>query len=235
MSLVKLADIELVKIVRENDTGPIKESRSITSAKILGARSIIAHKIPGMEGGIVQDLGRGLRRIEFEGMISGPEARNVVQTLWRIFYAGEPVNFESDIAGTADIDLVVIEDLQIAKVEGRAETYTYYLRLREYIPPPEPEEEEPESEEEEASDEVEKEAEKAKEGYNKLVGRVIDDEGNPVPSVKVIARGENAEYSAITNKNGEYEIENLQPGEYKIFVEGYEEEGKKVKIPSEEV
>ena len=233
MSHVKLDEIELIKVVRENDTGPIKESRSITSAKISGTRNIVAHKIPGMEGGIVQDLGRDLRRMEFEGVISGPEAKNIVQTLWEKFYAGEPVSFESDIAGTADINLVVIEDLQISKVEGRAETYNYYLKLREYIPPPEPEEEEPEAEDEEASEETKEEAEKARDSYNKLVGRVVDDEGNPISNVKVIARGEEAEYSAITDENGEYVIENLEPGEYEVFVEGYEEEKRIVRIPSE--
>jgi len=235
MSSVKLADIELVKVIKEEDIGRIKEARSTTEIKVMGSRKIIAHEIPGMEGGVVQDLGRGLRGIELEGFLSGPDAKNLVQTLWEKFYAGEPVSFKSDIAGAADIDQVIIEDFKVERVEGRPDTYSYLLKLREYIPPPEPEEEEPEPQDEEAREETEEEVEKARDGYNRLVGRVVDEDGNPIPNVKVIARGKGAEYNAVTDKNGEYVIENLEPGEYEVFVEGYEEEKRIVRIPPEEV
>ena len=66
---IELDKIPLIKHTRDDETGKTKVINSVYNVKVEERRSVVEHKIPGMEGGILQDLGREPVRISFEGVI----------------------------------------------------------------------------------------------------------------------------------------------------------------------
>lgn len=102
-------------------------------------RMLAEHKPPGMEGSLLQNMGRKPLRLALWGVAGGEEARGFVENLDGKFRAGRPVPFTADIVSDADLDQVIIEDLKIQELAGKPNRYAYGLVLREYIEPAEPE------------------------------------------------------------------------------------------------
>ncbi len=102
-------------------------------------RALAEHKPPGMEGSLLQNLGRSPSRLVLWGVATGPEVLDFVEKLDGKFRAGEPVPFVADIVAEAEIEAMVIDDLEWQELAGRPERFAYVLTLREYIEPVEPE------------------------------------------------------------------------------------------------
>ena len=102
-------------------------------------RALAEHKPPGMEGSLLQNLGRRPSRLVLWGVATGPEVLDFVEKLDGKFRAGEPVPFTADIVADAEIEEVVIDDLQWQELAGKPERFAYVITLREYIEPIEPE------------------------------------------------------------------------------------------------
>jgi hypothetical protein len=88
---IELDAIPLIKHTRDDDTGKTKVLNSVYNVKVDEKRSVVEHKIPGMEGGILQDLGREPVRISFEGVIYGEGAKDALKNIRSKFKAGMPV------------------------------------------------------------------------------------------------------------------------------------------------
>jgi len=229
---IEIDSMPLVKHVRD-DTGATKELRSVYNLNVSEKRSIVEHKIPGLEGGILQDLGREPVRISFEGIIYGEKAKEGLETIRAKFKAGQPVPFSSDISSIAEVTQVLIEDLQVEEIGGTTNRYRYWIALREYSPPPE-EEEPPPSQEEEAKEEVEEKADDSKASVNYIEGKVVDADGNPVEGVDVKITFDGGEYSLKTDAEGVYRKDDLDPGKYTVTVDapGYEDMKEEVEVKS---
>lgn len=102
-------------------------------------RALPEHKPPGMSGSILQNLGRRPTRLVVHGVASGPGASEFAAKIEGKFRAAVPVPFAADIVADAKLDLVLIDDLQLADVAGKPERFAYTLVLREFIKPKEPE------------------------------------------------------------------------------------------------
>jgi hypothetical protein len=102
-------------------------------------RMLAEHKPPGMEGSLLQNLGRRPAHLTLWGVKNGPDALDFVETLEQKYRAGEPVPFVADIITDAEIEQMVIDELQWQELAGRPERYSYVLTLREFIEPVEPE------------------------------------------------------------------------------------------------
>ena len=228
---IELDKIPLVKHIRDDDTGKTKVINSVYNVKVEERRSVVEHKIPGMEGGILQDLGREPVRISFEGVIHGEEAKDALKNLRLRFKAGKPVPFSSDVSGVAEVTDVLIEDLQVDDMGGMPNNYKYRIVLREYTPPPQ-KDDPPPSQEEEAKESVEEEAEEAKSSVNYITGKIVDGEGNPQPEVDVKITFEGGEYTLKTDSEGIYRKDNLEQGMYTVTVDapGYEDKKEEVEI-----
>ncbi|BBH71872.1 hypothetical protein ACTI_85570 [Actinoplanes sp. OR16] len=101
------------------------------------SRALVEHRVPGLAGNYLQDLGSAPNTILIVGSRHGDEARDTFLTAVReIFNAGEPTTFVADINTATDLTDVVIEDLQVAETGGHR--FRYRIRLRKYIEPPEP-------------------------------------------------------------------------------------------------
>jgi hypothetical protein len=103
------------------------------------SRALVEHRVPGLEGSYFQDMGTVPTTIALAGTKYGDEARdNFLEGIRKIFNAGEPTTFVADINTATDLTQVVIEDLQVAEISGRADSFRYVIKLRKYIEPPEP-------------------------------------------------------------------------------------------------
>ena len=231
---IELGGMPLIKHVREDDVGATKMLRSVFNIGVTEKRQIVEHKIPGLEGGVLQDLGRVPVRISFEGMIYGEEAKEALAEIRAKFKAGEPVSFSSDISGVAEVTQVLIEDFQVEDAGGVTSRYRYFISLREYVPPP-PEEESAPSQDEEAEEAVEDEADDALASVNVITGKVLDSDGNPKADVDVKITWDGGEFTVKTDEEGVYRKDDLEPGTYTVTVDapGYEDVQEEVEIESQ--
>ena len=231
---IELGGMPLIKHVREDDVGATKMLRSVFNIGVTEKRQIVEHKIPGLEGGVLQDLGRVPVRISFEGMIYGEEAKEALAEIRAKFKAGEPVPFSSDISGVAEVTQVLIEDFQVEDAGGVTSRYRYFISLREYVPPP-PEEESAPSQDEEAEEAVEDEADDALASVNVITGKVLDSDGNPKADVDVKITWDGGEFTVKTDEEGVYRKDDLEPGTYTVTVDapGYEDVQEEVEIESQ--
>ena len=111
----------------------------VQTLRVHDARSLAEHRAPGMDGSLLQNMGRRPSGFSVAGVASGPEAQAFVETLNEKFASGSPVSFTADVIADADIDQVLIDDFQVREVAGKPERFAYALILREHIEPVEPE------------------------------------------------------------------------------------------------
>lgn len=102
-------------------------------------RMLAEHKPPGMEGSVLQNMGRRPTRVLLWGVATGTDVLSFVEDLDAKFRANEPYAFIADIVADTEIEQVVIDDLKWQEVAGKPERVAYVLVLREYIEPVEPE------------------------------------------------------------------------------------------------
>jgi hypothetical protein len=102
-------------------------------------RMLAEHKPPGMDGSLLQNLGRRPVHLTLWGVKTGSEALEFVEQLEQKYRAGKPVPFVTDIIAEAEIEEMIIDDLQWQELAGKPDRYSYVLTLREYIEPVEPE------------------------------------------------------------------------------------------------
>lgn len=102
-------------------------------------RALAEHKPPGMDGSLLQNLGRRPTRLVLWGVATGPEALDFIEKLDGKFRAGQPVPFAADIVADAEIQKMLIDDLRLQELAGKPQRFAYVLTLREHIEPVEPE------------------------------------------------------------------------------------------------
>jgi len=102
-------------------------------------RALAEHKPPGMDGSLLQNLGRRPARVVLWGVATGPQARDFADKLDAKFRASKPVPFTTDIIADSKIEQVLIEDLRLQDLAGKPDRFAYVLTLREFIKPVEPE------------------------------------------------------------------------------------------------
>lgn len=102
-------------------------------------RALAEHRVPGLAGSYFQDLGTTANSIIVAGTRHGDEARDAfLNGIRQIFNRGEQTTFVADINTATDITEVVVEELEVAELGGRADSFRYAIRLRKYVPPPAP-------------------------------------------------------------------------------------------------
>ncbi|MGD2089594.1 MAG: hypothetical protein PVH61_25690 [Candidatus Aminicenantes bacterium] len=102
-------------------------------------RDLVEHRVPGLEGNYLQDMGSVPNTILIVGTKHGDAARDeFLEGIREIFNKGEQTTFVADINTATDLTEVAIEDLEVAEVAGSTDSFRYFIKLRKYIEPPEP-------------------------------------------------------------------------------------------------
>lgn len=99
----------------------------------------VSHRIPGLEGNVVQDIGRHSVRLQIEGIFFGSTAGEDLATLRDVYKAREPVDFLAEIVGQAYFGQVILERFQVSQAAEDPDQYSFILTIAEYVVPPEPE------------------------------------------------------------------------------------------------
>lgn len=102
-------------------------------------RMLAEHKPPGMDGSLLQNLGRRPTCILLWGVAAGEESVQFMEQLDEKFRSGEPLAFVADITTDSEIENVLIDDLRFQEVAGKRERFAYILTLRQHQVPVEPE------------------------------------------------------------------------------------------------
>ncbi len=102
-------------------------------------RMLAELKPPGMDGSLIQNLGRRPTCVLLWGVTAGDESRAFMEKLDKKFRAGTPVPFIADITTDSAIENVLIDDLRFQEVAGKPDRFAYVLTLRQHQVPVEPE------------------------------------------------------------------------------------------------
>ena len=115
------------------------ELDGIQVVESLERRVLAEHRVPGLAGSYLQDMGTEANVVVIAGSKSGDDARDTfLEGIRDLFNKGEAVTFTADINTATDLTDVLIEDLQVAEVGGSPDSFRYLITLRKYIKPPEP-------------------------------------------------------------------------------------------------
>ncbi len=102
-------------------------------------RSLAEHKPPGMDGSLLQNLGRRPTRVVLGGVATGNGSRQFIENLYAKFQGGVAVSFTADIVADTAIDEMLIHDMQYRDLAGKPERFAYVVTLQEHMEPVEPE------------------------------------------------------------------------------------------------
>jgi len=100
--------------------------------------AVTQHRVPGLEGDFLQDLGRRATRIVLNGVLTGPTVADNLKQLREKFQKAEAVPFVADVATAVSVDKVLIEEFNVRELAGKPERFEYAFALREFIEPPQP-------------------------------------------------------------------------------------------------
>ena len=94
---------------------------------------LVSHRVPGMTGNIVQDLGRDSVRLKVSGIFYGAEtASKDLEKLRGIYKKREPVDFLAEIVGQAYFSKVIVEKFEVFQLAREPEQFSYTLVIVEY-------------------------------------------------------------------------------------------------------
>lgn len=95
---------------------------------------LVKHRIPGMAGNVVQDLGRNAVRLSISGIIYGSQtATQDLEALRKLYKARKPVDFIAEIVGSAYFSQVIIEQFEVTQRAHEPEQFSYQLTISESI------------------------------------------------------------------------------------------------------
>jgi hypothetical protein len=101
--------------------------------------TLVRHRIPGLEGNIVQNLGRDSVHLQIEGIFYGTSAKDDLEALRSVYKQREPVDFLAEIVGQSYFGQVVLERFEVRQLADDPDQFSYTLTIAEYVKPPEPE------------------------------------------------------------------------------------------------
>lgn len=101
--------------------------------------TLVRHQIPGLEGNIVQNLGRDSVHLQIEGIFYGAPAKDDLEALRSVYKQREPVDFLAEIVGQAYFGQVILERFEVRQLADDPDQFSYTLTIAEYVEPPEPE------------------------------------------------------------------------------------------------
>src|SRR6201989_1438766 len=101
-------------------------------------RALAEHHAPGAEKSQLQDMGRRPTRVALWGVATGEDLATFTGKLEDKFRSGTPLDFVADITTDAQVEKVVIDDLQLQELAGRPDRTAFVLSLRQFLEPAEP-------------------------------------------------------------------------------------------------
>ncbi|WP_349264213.1 OmpA family protein [Longimicrobium sp.] len=99
-------------------------------------RALVRHAVHGLDGDVLQQMGRRAARVAITGVVAGPDARGGLEALREKSRSAQPVDFVADVATATGVTRVVIERWDVRELSGRPDRWQYAFLLREHLDPP---------------------------------------------------------------------------------------------------
>ncbi|MFQ4135475.1 DNA circularization N-terminal domain-containing protein [Nodosilinea sp. PGN35] len=93
----------------------------------------VAHRVPGREGTVTQDLGRASVRLDVRGICYGLQAQADLERLRQAYKQRQTVDFLAEIVGQAYFSQVIIEQFEVVQRAEAPEEYSYRLIVAEAV------------------------------------------------------------------------------------------------------
>ena len=97
--------------------------------------ALVYQRIPGLEGNLVQNLGRDSVQLQIEGIFYGRTAKNDLEKLRNIYKQRQPVDFLAEITGQAYFGQVILDRFQVDQSAQDPHQFSYILIVSEYVAP----------------------------------------------------------------------------------------------------
>ncbi len=97
---------------------------------------LVFHRVAGLNGNLVQNLGRDSVRLQIEGIFYGLTAKDDLETLRNVYKQRQPVDFLAEIVGTAYFGQVIVDRFEVQQSARDPDQFSYVCRVTEYVPPP---------------------------------------------------------------------------------------------------
>lgn len=94
--------------------------------------TLVHHAVPGLEGTITQNLGRGSVRLQIEGIFYGARATEDLEALRTVYKKRQPVDFLAETVGQAYFSQVILERFEVAQAADHPDQFSYRLTITEY-------------------------------------------------------------------------------------------------------
>ncbi|NEO76264.1 DNA circularization N-terminal domain-containing protein [Moorena sp. SIO4G3] len=117
------------------ELGGIKLNR-VHRLVTLEQANLISHRVPGMAGNLVQDLGRDSVFLGISGIFYGSQASKDLEQLRQIYKQRKPVDFIAEIVGRSYFGQVIVERFEVFQLAREPEQFSYTLTIAEYTDPP---------------------------------------------------------------------------------------------------
>lgn len=108
----------------------------LTHVSVHERARVVTHGVPGMDGDLLQVLGRPSVEVEFRGVFYGPDAFSELQMLREAYLGQKPVDFFAESVGEGYFAQVLIASLEVTQRMGYLDQYDYACRVLEYVEPP---------------------------------------------------------------------------------------------------
>ncbi len=94
------------------------------------------HRVPGLQGHIVQDQGRDALRLQIEGIFYGPKALESLTDLRKKYLDRVALDLLAEITGQLYASQVIIDRMEVVQSAGLPDQFSYTLTVTEYVEPP---------------------------------------------------------------------------------------------------
>lgn len=101
--------------------------------KTLEQSSLVYQQVPGMQGSVVQNIGRQSTRLQVNGIFYGVKAQEDLEKLRKAYKQQKPVNFLADIVGQAYFSQVVVECFEVQQSTAYPDQFSYVLTIAEFV------------------------------------------------------------------------------------------------------
>ncbi|MBW4443402.1 MAG: DNA circularization N-terminal domain-containing protein [Plectolyngbya sp. WJT66-NPBG17] len=96
----------------------------------------VHQNVPGMQGNVIQTMGRESIRLQLEGIFYGAKARDELEKLRKVYSQQEPVDFLADIVGQAYFSQVILERFEVQQSAEDPDQFSYVLTIAESVNDP---------------------------------------------------------------------------------------------------
>ena len=110
----------------------------LTEVNVQERSRLVRHAVPGMDGDLIQTMGRPSVVVTLKGIFYGAEAIAGLQQLRDAYLAHTPLDFFTDAIGEGYFTQVLLQQLDVNQRADYPDQFDFCCEVVEYVEPPAP-------------------------------------------------------------------------------------------------